>query len=335
MQDVNRLPQIAVTLGDLDGVGGELSLKIAQQLVQETPPRYHLRFYGDITTCDAQAEALSLTPLQSLANASPDLISLVHTPAKSSGQAAYLALENATCDALKGRVVGVVTNPISKANWWKAGVPYSGHTEALERLANREQARPHRPWQADMFFAFQNFRLLLLTRHVPLQAVSSTLDLAQAKQSLTALIETLESTVPKEHYHLALLGVNPHAGEVGGVEEAEVLVPLQAWVNQRFPHVTMTPPQAADAFFRGFDTQASKGFDAVVSPYHDQGLIPMKLLAGFEAVNVTIGLPFLRTSVSHGMASDILGQGIANPLSLQRAIEYVWEAYCPDQKASF
>jgi 4-hydroxythreonine-4-phosphate dehydrogenase len=273
---------------------------------------------------NTQADALGLPSLERLSKEHPTLISWVHTPAESSGKASYLAVEAAVLDALSGKVLGVVTNPISKANWWKAGVPYSGHTEALEMLANREAARAEAPWQADMFFAFQNFRLLLLTRHVPLQAVSTCLDLNQAKASVEALIHTLEATLAKETFRLALLGVNPHAGEIGGVEEAEVLLPLQAWVHETFPHVSMSLPQPADAFFRGFDAHRAKGFDAVVSPYHDQGLIPMKLLAGFDAVNVTIGLPFLRTSVSHGMASDIAGQGVANPRSLQAAIDYVW-----------
>ncbi len=323
-QVLKNLPIIAVTLGDLYGIGGELSLKVAQALVQDKQARYQLRFYGDVITCDAQAQVLSLKSLQALARSHPHLISWLQTPAESSGKAAYLALESAVLDALAGKVIGVVTNPISKANWWKAGVPYSGHTEALEMLANREAPRVDSPWQADMFFAFQNFRLLLLTRHVPLQAVSTCLDLNQAKASVKALIHTLEETLAKATYRIALLGVNPHAGEIGGVEEAEILLPLQAWVHEQFPHVTMSLPQPADAFFRGFDAQTAKGFDAVVSPYHDQGLIPMKMLAGFEAVNVTIGLPFLRTSVSHGMASDIVGQGVANPRSLQAAIEDVW-----------
>ncbi len=323
-QVLKNLPIIAVTLGDLEGIGGELSLKVAHRLMEDCSPRYQLRFYGDVHTADAQAEALSLTPIQALAKSHPQLISWVQTPAESSGKASYLALEAAVLDALANKVIGVVTNPISKANWWKAGVPYSGHTEALEMLANREAPRAEATWQADMFFAFQNFRLLLLTRHVPLQAVSTCLDLNQAKASVKALIHTLEQTLAKASYRIALLGVNPHAGEIGGVEEAEILLPLQTWVHQNFPHVTMSLPQPADAFFRGFDAKTAKGFDAVVSPYHDQGLIPMKMLAGFDAVNVTIGLPFLRTSVSHGMASDIVGQGVANPRSLQAAIDYVW-----------
>jgi 4-hydroxythreonine-4-phosphate dehydrogenase len=324
------LPVIAVTLGDLSGVGAELSLKVAQAWVHERLPAYQLRFYGDVEGANAQADALGLASLERLGKEHPTLISWVHTPAESSGKASYLAVEAAVLDALAGKVLGVVTNPISKANWWKAGVPYSGHTEALEMLANRHadpsQKLFQAPFQADMFFAFQNFRLLLLTRHVPLQAVSTCLDLNQAKASVEALIHTLKATLAKETFRLALLGVNPHAGEIGGVEEAEMLLPLQAWVHEQFPYVTMSLPQPADAFFRGFDAQSTKGFDAVVSPYHDQGLIPMKLLAGFDAVNVTIGLPFLRTSVSHGMASDIAGQGVANPRSLQAAIDYVWDA---------
>ena len=324
------LPVIAVTLGDLSGVGAELSLKVAQAWGQEAHAPYQLRFYGDVEGANTQADALGLPSLERLGKEHPTLISWVHTPAESSGKASYLAVEAAVLDALAGKVLGVVTNPISKAHWWQAGVSFAGHTEALEMLANRHadpsQKLLQAPFQADMFFAFQNFRLLLLTRHVPLQAVSTCLDLNQAKASVKALIHRLEQTLAKASYRIALLGVNPHAGEIGGVEEAEVLLPLQAWVHEQFPHVRMSLPQPADAFFRGFDAKTAKGFDAVVSPYHDQGLIPMKMLAGFEAVNVTIGLPFLRTSVSHGMASDIVGQGVANPRSLQAAIDYVWDA---------
>jgi 4-hydroxythreonine-4-phosphate dehydrogenase len=279
-----------------------------------------------------------------------------------SGLPAFIALEKAVADIHAGECLGLATGPVSKKNWLDAGIPYSGHTEVLEMLANRYYPPPihESAWQADMFFQYQNFRLLLLTRHIPLASIT---ELETAKQSVKALIETLsknsvslrgseadvaichaetngeglhgvplsvgfppqgEGTKP---LRLALLGVNPHAGEIGGNEERDVLIPLKQWVESTYPHVTMTNPLPADAFFRGFDAQTGKGYDAVIAPTHDQGLIPMKLLGGFEAVNVTIGLPFIRTSVSHGMGEDIVGQGIADPTSLLRAIEYVKQFY--------
>ena len=317
-------PSIAVTLGDTQGIGPELSLKVANAWVNQAKPSHSLRFYGDIPTGDALAVSLGLTPLQTLASQYPTLIALHATPpTRHSGEAAYLAVKEAVKDALNQRVLGVVTNPISKANWWQAGIPYTGHTEALEALVQAAHPHEQAPMQADMFFVYQNFRLLLLTRHVPLSQVSQTLNLEQAQQSLSTLITHLRQSLPEKPLRLALLGVNPHAGEIGGAEEARILRPLQAWVHEHFPQVEMSSPLPADAFFRGFQAGSAKGYDAVVSPYHDQGLIAMKLLGGFEAVNVTIGLPFLRTSVSHGMASDIVGQGLANPLSLNAAIQYV------------
>jgi 4-hydroxythreonine-4-phosphate dehydrogenase len=119
---------------------------------------------------------------------------------------------------------------------------------------------------------------------------------------------------------VGVLGVNPHGGEIGGHEEREILVPAMAAVQAVFPEVVFEGPLAADAAFRGFDPK-NPPWDAIVAPAHDQGLIPMKLLGGLNAVQVTLGLPFIRTSVSHGTAEDIAGKGQANAESLFAALE--------------
>jgi 4-hydroxythreonine-4-phosphate dehydrogenase len=116
-----------------------------------------------------------------------------------------------------------------------------------------------------------------------------------------------------------VLGANPHAGESGGVEEQKTLKPLIDDIN-RIGLASCEGPFAADGFFRGFTSESNK-YDCIVAAYHDQGLIPFKMLAGHEAINMTIGLPFIRTSVSHGTADDIAGKGIASPDSLIAAIQ--------------
>jgi 4-hydroxythreonine-4-phosphate dehydrogenase len=247
----------------------------------------------------------------------PSHVQLVPLEA-SPGRMAYQALEWAVQAIAQGQASGLVTGPISKSALWQDGyTQYSGHTEILADLANRfwpGQA----PYQSDMLFVHQQLRLLLLTRHVPLTQVSQHLTLDGVSQSLTTVIEFLNQVCTINYPRLAMLGVNPHAGEIGGQEEHHILIPASQQVMTRLPcHIST--PLPADGFFRGFNP-AETPFDAIVSPYHDQGLVAFKLLAGWQAVNVTIGLPFLRTSVSHGTASDIVGQNKAKADSLLAAI---------------
>ena len=235
----------------------------------------------------------------------------------SPGHVAYRSLEWAVQAIAQGQASGLVTGPISKAALWQDGyTQVSGHTEILAELANRfwpGQA----PYQSDMLFVHDRLRLMLLTRHVALAQVSQHLTLISVEKSLTTLVKFLNQVCHIQHPRLAMLGVNPHAGEIGGREEHEVLIPASQQVMAELS-CDISPPMAADGFFRGFNGDNSP-YDAIVSPYHDQGLVAFKLLAGWQAVNVTIGLPFLRTSVSHGTAPDIVGQNRANPDSLLAA----------------
>jgi 4-hydroxythreonine-4-phosphate dehydrogenase len=165
-----------------------------------------------------------------------------------------------------------------------------------------------------MLFLYGSFRMLLLTRHVALRRVSETLSVPDVTQSLDSLCLFLRERCGLPSPRLCILGVNPHAGELEGEEEEQILKPAMAVISRKYA-IEIEPPAAADAVFRGFNA-ARPPYDAYVAAYHDQGLIPFKMAAGFKAVNVTIGLPFLRTSVSHGTASDIVGKGVADPGSL-------------------
>jgi 4-hydroxythreonine-4-phosphate dehydrogenase len=209
-----------------------------------------------------------------------------------------------------------VTGPISKENLQAAGIPYSGHTEILQYLARKAYQQPY---QSDMLFLYEQFRMLLLTRHVALRKVSETLSIKGVVQSLGNLSVFLQNHCGINKPRLCVLGVNPHAGELDGDEEERVLKPALKLTSAKYGY-PIQPPVAADAAFRHFNLN-QLAYDAYVAAYHDQGLIPFKMVAGLSAVNVTIGLPFLRTSVSHGTAPDIVGQGIADPASLIAAYE--------------
>jgi 4-hydroxy-L-threonine phosphate dehydrogenase PdxA len=332
------LPRIAVSVGCAHGVGPEIVARLVNHyMIEPHQASYTLRVYGDLTACDAIASLLGYPLLSELAHRSAGKLELVDTalPMETTGKTSYRAVESAVEAIASGQCQGLVTGPVSKQSWRDAGVGYSGHTEALEALSNRFWPNTQCPYQADMLFRFQAFTLLLLTRHVPLRQVSSTLNLETALASMRNLLEYLgvkEASAPFAHglstdasasRRIALLGVNPHAHEIGGEEECNILEPLRQAIQIRWPQVKVTPPLPADAFFRGFDASFAKGFDAIVSPYHDQGLVPMKLLGGYGAVNITIGLPFLRTSVSHGTGEDIAGRGIANPEGLFNALNYL------------
>ena len=234
-----------------------------------------------------------------------------------SGAVAYQAIEAAVRMIAAGEADRLVTGPISKQKLREAGYAAHGHTEILEDLARRYCNAPNA--KAEMLFVYKKFRLLLLTRHIALADVPAALAASGAiAKPLKTLIHCLRHHLKIDEPRIALLAVNPHGGEVGGEEEKKLFAPVIHAVNA-IGASRLEGPFAADAFFRGFDATATP-YDAVVAAYHDQGLIPFKLLAGYEAVNMTIGLPFLRTSVSHGTAEDIAGQGIAREDSLIAAI---------------
>jgi 4-hydroxythreonine-4-phosphate dehydrogenase len=294
---------VVLTIGN--GIGPEI---VARWLA-------HCRLDVPVTLIGDTAVLMAYQPVL------PEGVSLLSVEGEA-GYIAYQSLAIAVDIMAKrhqhGERCGLVTGPISKAALWQAGfTQYTGHTEILADLA--KQHWPVHPCQSDMLFVYNEFRLLLLTRHVPLSAVSHTLTLTEVTQSLTTLVGFLQTQCHIPKPRLALLGVNPHAGEIGGLEEANVLIPASHAVMNQL-NCWISPPMAADGFFRGFSS-AQSGYDAIVSPYHDQGLIPFKLLAGWRAVNVTIGLPFMRTSVSHGTAPDIVGQGVAKPDSLIAAFD--------------
>lgn len=220
------------------------------------------------------------------------------------GRAAYDAICAAVADAQAGVVQAVATAPVSKLAFAKAGLPWKGHTDLLAHLTGSRRAA--------MMFWSDPLKVILASVHVPLAAVPQTL----TREALDDVIALAACELPRfglPRPRLAVCGLNPHAGEEGvlGSEEQRILRP--AVEHARARGVDIAGPFPADTLF----VRAARGeFDAVIACYHDQGLIPVKLLAFGRAVNVTLGLPIIRTSVDHGTAFDIAGQGTANPSSM-------------------
>jgi 4-hydroxythreonine-4-phosphate dehydrogenase len=285
---VTERPRIGVTVGDPAGIGPEIARKAAAD--PSLSSACEIVLYGASGERDAaQYERGRVTA--------------------SAGRAAYDAIVEATRDAQAGRLDAIATAPINKEAFAAAGLPWRGHTDLLAHLTSA-------PRVAMMFYA-ESLRVILATVHIPLAEVPRAL----TREVLEGTIDLAARELPRFGFaspRLALAGLNPHAGEHGviGREDDDVLAPAVA--ASRVRGIDVAGPFPADTIFG----RAMRGeFDAVVACYHDQGLIPIKLVAFGRAVNVTLGLPIVRTSVDHGTAFDIAGKDIADPSSLIEAIK--------------
>ncbi len=303
------MARLALTIGDPTGIGPEITAKALQRL--DMFPDLALTVIGSLAALH-KAAVQTGAPLPKTSN-----IDYRDIDADKPGAVAYQSIAQAVAMIAAGEADALVTGPISKKNLTEASHDFPGHTEILEMLARRMFNAPDA--RAEMLFAYKKFRLLLLTRHIALKDVPAALAQSGAvSRPLKALIRFLRDRAKIDEPRIAILGVNPHAGEIGGEEERKFIMPVIHAVNG-IGASRLEGCFPADAFFRGFDPVTTP-YDAGVAAYHDQGLIPFKLLAGYEAVNITIGLPFIRTSVGHGTAEDIAGQGIARADSMLAAI---------------
>ena len=273
-------PRIALTVGDPAGIGPEIARKAA----------------ADPRVLDVCVPLLYGPPEGH--RFEPGVLSA------DAGRAAYEAICAAVRDAQAGVVDGITTAPVNKLAFAHAGLPWKGHTDLLAHLTGSSQVA--------MMFWSEPLKVVLASVHVPLADVPRVV----TRELLDAIIALTARELPRFGIaapRLALAGMNPHAGENGllGTEEERVLGP--AVVAARAAGIRIEGPFPGDTVF----VRASRGeFDAVIACYHDQGLIPVKLLAFGHAVNVTLGLPIVRTSVDHGTAFDIAGKGVADAGSM-------------------
>jgi 4-phospho-D-threonate 3-dehydrogenase / 4-phospho-D-erythronate 3-dehydrogenase len=236
--------------------------------------------------------------------------SAIRSPSRLGGQASMRFCLDAIEAANRKIVDAVVTAPIAKESWKLAGYHYPGHTELF---AEKTNARRYA-----MMFAGGPLKVVLATVHIPLNGLWGRLNIGAVFQPIELLHETLTTWFDIEKPRIAVCGLNPHASENGqfGDEEERIITPAITMAREQ--GINVTGPYPPDTIFLA----ARDGkYDAVVAMYHDQGLIPVKLLAFDQAVNLTIGLPIVRTSPDHGTAFDLVGKNRANPGSMRSAIE--------------
>ncbi len=220
------------------------------------------------------------------------------------------AIKKATGILKKAKADALVTAPVNKSAIINSGIPFKGHTEYL--------ARATRTKKFTMMLSSPPLRITVVTRHIALKDVSAALTREKIEDAILLTGEALRKYFRIQRPRIGVCGLNPHCGEGGlvGVEEKKIITPAIQAVKSKIPGVQ--GPFAADAIFY---MAYKRKLDAVISMYHDQGLGPFKMVAFEKGVNVTLGLPFVRTSPDHGTAYDIAGKGIANPSSMKEAIK--------------
>ena len=255
----------------------------------------------------ADDDSLQVLPLQARVSASPGM------PQQENAAAIIEAIERAVSLVVGGMASAVVTNPIAKAQLYAAGFAFPGHTEYLAELARQHTGSDHTPV---MMLAGPLLRTVPVTIHIPLAAVPGALTTDLIVDTATITAKDLRRRFGVLEPRLAVSGLNPHAGESGalGSEEAGIIEPAIA--RLKASGILADGPLPADTMFHA---SARSRYDAAVCMYHDQALIPAKALGFDDAVNTTLGLPFIRTSPDHGTAFDIAGSGTARPDSLVAA----------------
>ena len=327
---MSPIPHLALTLGDPAGIGPEIVLKaLADPTILE---QSRVTVFGSRSVLEQTY--LHLID-QTLHLAHPDNLTLVDIPLPSpitpgvgnsiTGAASFSYLQQALQKTLAGDFQALVTAPIAKSCWQKAGYNYPGQTEVLAQAAGVDRygmlfvgRSPYTGWI---------LRTLLATTHIPLKEVPTALNPFIMTQKLDLLIDFLTRFSKLKHPHIAIAGLNPHSGEDGqlGREEKDWLIPWLEVERTKHPELKLSGPVPPDtlwvkagmAWYQGNINPA----DAYLALYHDQGLIPVKLMAFDQAINTTIGLPFIRTSPDHGTAFDIARQGIARATSMIEAIK--------------
>jgi 4-hydroxythreonine-4-phosphate dehydrogenase len=320
---------LVLTMGEPAGIGGEISLKAWLARVDGVPPFYLIddpdRLIGlarrlgwpvpihpighPAQASDVFDRALPILPIGNR------LCGLPARPDPGDASAILGAIETAVCDVQAGRAAALVTNPIHKDSLYRAGFEYPGHTEYLAALAQATQAPV-------MMLVCPKLRVVPVTVHLALkkaiQELSTPAIIHAGRVTEAALRQDFGVPSPV----LAVAGVNPHAGEAGGLgrEEIEIIEPAVA--ELRGMGIDARGPLAADTMFHA---DARQTYDAALCMYHDQALIPIKTIDFHGGVNVTLGLPFVRTSPDHGTAFAIAGRGVARPDSLIAALRLAAE----------
>ncbi|BAT60963.1 4-hydroxythreonine-4-phosphate dehydrogenase [Variibacter gotjawalensis] len=328
IRDAGAGRPLAVTLGEPSGIGPDITLLAWQRRHSEELPPFYV--VGDIGHLKARAAQLNLdiklasTTPREASRAFADALPVVPlglpvtarpgTPDATSGPAAIASIRRCFDDVMRGDAAAIVTNPIAKAVLYDAGFRDPGHTEYLARLVKENGGETVQPvmmlWSPDL-------AVVPITIHIPLGEVVGALTPELIVTTARIVADDLANRFNIARPRLALTGLNPHAGEHGsiGLEDRDVIAPAIAILRDE--GIDARGPLPADTMFHA---AARKTYDAALCMYHDQALIPIKTIAFDDAVNVTLGLPFVRTSPDHGTAFDIAGTGSARPNSFIAAL---------------
>jgi 4-hydroxythreonine-4-phosphate dehydrogenase len=318
---------LALTIGEPAGIGPDIAIQAWLRRNELKLPAFYL--LGDRDFLGKRAKALGLelkladVTAENASDAFADALPVVATghiatarpgqPDHTSASTAMFSIRQAVGDVLAGRASAVVTNPIAKSVLYRTGFRHPGHTEFLAELA---ATGGHTPQPVMMLWS-PALVVVPVTIHVPLREAIAQLSIDLIVTTVRIVNAALKARFGLAHPRLAVSGLNPHAGEDGtlGTEDRSIVAP--AIEIMRAEGIEVTGPRPADTMFHD---AARKTYDCAICMYHDQALIPVKTLAFDDAVNVTLGLPFVRTSPDHGTAFDIAGTGRANPSSLVAAL---------------
>jgi 4-hydroxythreonine-4-phosphate dehydrogenase len=319
---------LALTLGEPAGIGPDLALAIWQRRVELDLPAFYIA--GDVDFLKNRARVLGLDiPLSVIAPADANAafertlpvvplgLAITAAPGRpdaTSAPAAIASIRRAVADVLAGAAAGVVTNPVAKNVLYQSGFAEPGHTEFLGRLAAEATGQPVHPvmmlWSSEL-------AVVPVTIHLPLRDVVATLTSDLIVQTGRIVAHDLRARFGVARPRIAVAGLNPHAGEDGALGGEDRMIVAPAVARLKADGIDALGPLPADSMFH---EKARAAYDVAMCMYHDQALIPIKTLAFDHAVNVTLGLPFVRTSPDHGTAFDIAGTGRADPTSLVAAL---------------
>ena len=322
--------RVGITVGDINGIGPEIIIKALKdsRILQDCVPiiygstkvmSYYKKMIQDeefiYQSCKSATEAIAKKiNVVNIWNEEVDLT--IGQSTETGGKYAFLSLEKATEDLASNKIDVLVTAPISKDGIIKAGFKFPGHTEYLAHLSNQEEVL--------MIMVDNDLRVAMVTTHIPLKEVSAHL----TKDKIVQKVKMFENSLKKDfgiiRPKIAVLGLNPHAGENGkmGDEEQNIITPAVQQVKGE--GILAFGPYPSDSFFGSAHLSE---FDGVLSMYHDQGLAPFKAMAFDRGVNYTAGLPIVRTSPDHGTAFDIAGKNIASEQSMRSAIYLAIDVY--------
>jgi 4-hydroxythreonine-4-phosphate dehydrogenase len=319
---------LALTLGEPAGIGPDLALDVWRRRAELGVPPFYL--VADPHYIGRRAERLGLdvaiatvTP-RSAAAAFPSALPVVAIdvavsaepghPDRSSAPAAVASIRRAVADVMAGSAAAVVTNPVAKNVLYNWGFAEPGHTEFLAKLVQEATGKSLRPV---MMLWSPELAVVPVTIHLPLKEIFKQLSVELIVDTGRIVARDLVARFGLAHPRLAIAGLNPHAGEAGTLGEEDGAIVAPAVAELVADGIDARGPLPADSLFHA---QARASYDAALCMYHDQALIPIKTLAFDHAVNVTLGLPFVRTSPDHGTAFDIAGTGRADPTSLVAAL---------------